>query len=71
MTRQRRLLSPVIRLRCAMTRQRRLLSPVIRLRCAMTRQVATDHKAFYVIASWEDGAQIYELVAPSVADRKT
>nr|XP_031363089.1 rho guanine nucleotide exchange factor 1 [Lonchura striata domestica] len=50
---------------------KRLLSPVIRLRCAMTRQVATDHKAFYVIASWEDGAQIYELVAPSVADRKT
>nr|XP_041568293.1 rho guanine nucleotide exchange factor 1 isoform X2 [Taeniopygia guttata] len=50
---------------------KRTLSPVIRLRCAMTRQVATDHKAFYVIASWEDGAQIYELVAPSVADRKT
>lgn len=30
-----------------------------------------DPKAFYVIVSWESGAQIYELGAPSVAERKT
>ncbi|XP_050195166.1 rho guanine nucleotide exchange factor 1, partial [Myiozetetes cayanensis] len=46
------------------------LSPVIRLRSAMTREVATDHKAFYVIISWDSGAQIYELVAQSAAERK-
>ncbi|NWT62767.1 ARHG1 factor, partial [Erythrocercus mccallii] len=49
---------------------KQMLSPVIRLRSAMTREVATDHKAFYVIISWENGAQIYELVAQSVSDRK-
>ncbi|XP_032940384.1 rho guanine nucleotide exchange factor 1, partial [Catharus ustulatus] len=49
---------------------KQMLSPVIRLRSAMTREVATDHKAFYVIVSWENGAQIYELVAQSVSDRK-
>ncbi|CAN8177192.1 unnamed protein product [Coccothraustes coccothraustes] len=50
---------------------KQMLSPVIRLRSAMTREVATDHKAFYVIVSWENGAQIYELVAQSSQDRKT
>ncbi|NXI87956.1 ARHG1 factor, partial [Rhipidura dahli] len=49
---------------------KQMLSPVIRLRSAMTREVATDHKAFYVIISWENGAQIYELVAQSVSERK-
>ncbi|NXE02828.1 ARHG1 factor, partial [Chaetorhynchus papuensis] len=49
---------------------KQMLSPVIRLRSAMTREVATDHKAFYVIVSWENGAQIYELVAQSVSERK-
>lgn len=29
-----------------------------------------DNKAFYVIFTWESGAQIYELVAQSVAERK-
>lgn len=29
-----------------------------------------DHKAFYVIISWENGAQIYELVAQTVSERK-
>uniref|UniRef100_A0A8V5GQX3 Uncharacterized protein n=1 Tax=Melopsittacus undulatus TaxID=13146 RepID=A0A8V5GQX3_MELUD len=48
----------------------RLLSPVIRLRAAMTRLVATDPKAFYVIVSWDSGAQIYELGAQTVAERK-
>ncbi|XP_024078553.1 rho guanine nucleotide exchange factor 1-like, partial [Terrapene carolina triunguis] len=36
----------------------------------MTREVATDRKAFYVIFSWENGAQIYELVAQTVSERK-
>ncbi|XP_062493933.1 rho guanine nucleotide exchange factor 1 [Pezoporus occidentalis] len=49
---------------------KRLLSPVLRLRAAMTRLVATDPKAFYVIISWDNGAQIYELGAQTVAERK-
>ncbi|XP_021239369.1 rho guanine nucleotide exchange factor 1 [Numida meleagris] len=49
---------------------RRLLSPIVPLRSAMARQVATDPRAFYVISSWEQGAQIYELGAASVAERK-
>ncbi|XP_071656604.1 rho guanine nucleotide exchange factor 1 isoform X2 [Patagioenas fasciata] len=50
---------------------RRTLSPVIRLRCAITRDVATDPRAFYVIVSWEGGAQIYELVAQTAAERRS
>ncbi|XP_039368366.1 LOW QUALITY PROTEIN: rho guanine nucleotide exchange factor 1 [Mauremys reevesii] len=50
---------------------RQLLSPIIKLSSAMTRDVATDRKAFYVIFSWEFGAQIYELVAQTVSERKT
>ncbi|XP_033014221.1 rho guanine nucleotide exchange factor 1 isoform X4 [Lacerta agilis] len=49
---------------------KQMLSPIIRLNSAMTREVATDIKAFYVIFSWEDGAQIYELVAQTVLERK-
>lgn len=30
----------------------------------------TDRKAFYVIFTWDSGAQIYELVAQSVGERK-
>ncbi|XP_050786418.1 rho guanine nucleotide exchange factor 1 isoform X2 [Gopherus flavomarginatus] len=49
---------------------RQVLSPIIKLSSAMTRDVATDRKAFYVIFSWEFGAQIYELVAQTVSERK-
>ncbi|XP_060131592.1 rho guanine nucleotide exchange factor 1 isoform X7 [Zootoca vivipara] len=49
---------------------KQMLSPIISLNSAMTREVATDIKAFYVIFSWEDGAQIYELVAQTVSERK-
>ncbi|KAM6033148.1 rho guanine nucleotide exchange factor 1 isoform 3-T3 [Theristicus caerulescens] len=49
---------------------KQMLSPIIKLSSAMTREVATDHKAFYVIISWENGAQIYELVAQTVSERK-
>uniref|UniRef100_A0A8C6XXA2 Rho guanine nucleotide exchange factor 1 n=1 Tax=Naja naja TaxID=35670 RepID=A0A8C6XXA2_NAJNA len=49
---------------------KQMLSPIIKLNSAMTREVATDNKAFYVIFSWENGAQIYELVAQTVSERK-
>ncbi|KAL1769587.1 rho guanine nucleotide exchange factor 1 isoform X1 [Sigmodon hispidus] len=47
-----------------------MLRPVLRLTSAMTREVATDHKAFYVIFTWEEEAQIYELVAQTSTERK-
>ncbi|CAK6977110.1 rho guanine nucleotide exchange factor 1b [Scomber scombrus] len=50
---------------------KQMLSPIIRLDSAFPREVATDRKAFYVIFTWDSGAQIYELVAQSVGDRKT
>lgn len=50
---------------------KQMLSPIIKLDSAFLREVATDRKAFYVIFTWDSGAQIYELVAQSVAERKT
>ncbi|XP_031241554.1 rho guanine nucleotide exchange factor 1 isoform X3 [Mastomys coucha] len=47
-----------------------MLRPVLRLTSAMTREVATDHKAFYVIFTWDHEAQIYELVAQTSSERK-
>nr|XP_005909050.2 PREDICTED: rho guanine nucleotide exchange factor 1 [Bos mutus] len=47
-----------------------MLRPVLRLTSAMTREVATDHKAFYVIFTWDQEAQIYELVAQTVSERR-
>ncbi|XP_038622901.1 LOW QUALITY PROTEIN: rho guanine nucleotide exchange factor 1 [Tachyglossus aculeatus] len=47
-----------------------MLRPVLRLTSAMTREVATDHKAFYVLFNWGKEAQIYELVAQTVSERK-
>ncbi|XP_049643185.1 rho guanine nucleotide exchange factor 1 [Suncus etruscus] len=47
-----------------------MLRPVLRLTSAMTRDVATDRKAFYVIFTWDQEAQIYELVAQTVSERK-
>nr|XP_043889486.1 rho guanine nucleotide exchange factor 1b isoform X2 [Solea senegalensis] len=49
---------------------KQMLSPVIKLDSVFLREVATDRKAFYVIFTWESGAQIYELVAQSVGERK-
>ncbi|XP_062841545.1 rho guanine nucleotide exchange factor 1b isoform X2 [Trichomycterus rosablanca] len=49
---------------------KQMLSPIIKLDSAFLREVATDRKAFYVIFTWDSGAQIYELVAQSVAERK-
>uniref|UniRef100_A0A6Q2ZBX9 Rho guanine nucleotide exchange factor (GEF) 1b n=1 Tax=Esox lucius TaxID=8010 RepID=A0A6Q2ZBX9_ESOLU len=50
---------------------KQMLSPIIKLDSAFLREVATDRKAFYVIFTWDSGAQIYELVAQSVGERKT
>ncbi|XP_035278095.1 rho guanine nucleotide exchange factor 1b isoform X3 [Anguilla anguilla] len=49
---------------------KQMLSPIIKLESAFLREVATDNKAFYVIFTWDSGAQIYELVAHSVVERK-
>ncbi|XP_019751656.1 rho guanine nucleotide exchange factor 1 isoform X3 [Hippocampus comes] len=49
---------------------KQMLSPIIKLDSAFLREVATDLKAFYVIFTWDSGAQIYELVAQSVGERK-
>ncbi|KAM4600489.1 rho guanine nucleotide exchange factor 1 isoform 3-T4 [Polymixia lowei] len=49
---------------------KQMLSPIIKLDSTFLREVATDRKAFYVISTWEKGAQIYELVAQSLGERK-
>uniref|UniRef100_A0A4W4H3K7 DH domain-containing protein n=1 Tax=Electrophorus electricus TaxID=8005 RepID=A0A4W4H3K7_ELEEL len=49
---------------------KQMLSPIIKLDSAFLRDVATDRKAFYVIFTWDSGAQIYELVSQTVADKK-
>ncbi|XP_029592767.1 rho guanine nucleotide exchange factor 1 isoform X4 [Salmo trutta] len=49
---------------------KQMLSPIIKLDSAFLREVATDRKAFYVIFTWDSGAQIYELVAQSVGERR-
>ncbi|KAL2084236.1 hypothetical protein ACEWY4_019754 [Coilia grayii] len=50
---------------------KQMLSPIIKLESAFLREVATDRKAFYVIFTWESGAQIYELVAQSMQERRS
>ncbi|XP_039536170.1 rho guanine nucleotide exchange factor 1b isoform X3 [Pimephales promelas] len=47
-----------------------MLSPIIKLESVFLRDVATDPKALYVIFTWDSGAQIYELVAQTVGERK-
>ncbi|XP_027866695.1 rho guanine nucleotide exchange factor 1 isoform X6 [Xiphophorus couchianus] len=49
---------------------KQMLSPIIKLDSVFLREVATDRKAFYVIFTWDSGAQIYELVAQSIAEMK-
>nr|XP_046256385.1 rho guanine nucleotide exchange factor 1b isoform X2 [Scatophagus argus] len=48
---------------------KQMLSPIIKLDSVFLREVATDRKAFYVIFTWDSGAQIYELVAQSFGER--
>ncbi|XP_059920116.1 rho guanine nucleotide exchange factor 1b isoform X4 [Gadus macrocephalus] len=50
---------------------KQMLSPIIKLNSVFLREVATDRKAFYVIFTWDSGAQIYELVAQSSGERNT
>ncbi|XP_056617991.1 rho guanine nucleotide exchange factor 1b isoform X4 [Triplophysa dalaica] len=49
---------------------KQMLSPIIKLQSVFLRDVATDPKALYVIFTWDSGAQIYELVAQTVGERK-
>ncbi|XP_069041386.1 rho guanine nucleotide exchange factor 1 isoform X2 [Lepisosteus oculatus] len=49
---------------------KQMLSPIIKLGSVFLRDVATDRKAFYVIFTWDSGAQIYELVAQTVSEMK-
>uniref|UniRef100_A0A3P8WE68 Rho guanine nucleotide exchange factor 12 n=1 Tax=Cynoglossus semilaevis TaxID=244447 RepID=A0A3P8WE68_CYNSE len=48
-----------------------IFSPIIKLNTVLVRSVATDNKSFFVLSMSENGAQIYELMAPTVADQKT
>ncbi|XP_061573178.1 rho guanine nucleotide exchange factor 1b isoform X2 [Cololabis saira] len=50
---------------------KQMLSPIIKLDSVFLREVATDRKAFYVIFTWDSGAQIYELVAGTVGEMRT
>ncbi|XP_074538913.1 rho guanine nucleotide exchange factor 1 isoform X2 [Halichoeres trimaculatus] len=49
---------------------KQMLSPIIKLDSVFLRDVATDRKAFYVIFTWDSGAQIYELVTQSLGEKK-
>ncbi|XP_062421358.1 rho guanine nucleotide exchange factor 1b [Pungitius pungitius] len=49
---------------------KQMLSPIIKLDSVFLRDVATDQKAFYVIFTWDSGAQIYELVAQTLGEKK-
>ncbi|XP_053736300.1 rho guanine nucleotide exchange factor 1b isoform X4 [Synchiropus splendidus] len=49
---------------------KQMLSPIIKLDSVFLREVATDRKAFYVIFTWDSGAQIYELRAQSIGERR-
>ncbi|XP_043116917.1 rho guanine nucleotide exchange factor 1b isoform X3 [Puntigrus tetrazona] len=49
---------------------KQMLSPIIKLESVFLRDVATDPKALYVIFTWESGAQIYELVAQTIGEKK-
>uniref|UniRef100_A0AAX7T635 Rho guanine nucleotide exchange factor (GEF) 12a n=1 Tax=Astatotilapia calliptera TaxID=8154 RepID=A0AAX7T635_ASTCA len=48
-----------------------IFSPIIKLNTVLVRSVATDNKSFFVLSMSENGAQIYELMAPTVSDQRT
>ncbi|XP_067102177.1 rho guanine nucleotide exchange factor 12 isoform X1 [Osmerus mordax] len=48
-----------------------IFSPVINLTTVLVRSVATDNKSFFVLSMSDNGAQIYELMAPTVSDQRT
>ncbi|XP_055022990.1 rho guanine nucleotide exchange factor 12 [Boleophthalmus pectinirostris] len=48
-----------------------IFSPIIKLSTVLVRSVATDNKSFFVLSMSDNGAQIYELMAPTVSDQRT
>lgn len=48
-----------------------IFSPIIKLNTVLVRSVATDNKSFFVLSMSDNGAQIYELMAPTVSDQRT
>ncbi|CAG6003549.1 unnamed protein product [Menidia menidia] len=48
-----------------------IFSPIIKLSTVLVRSVATDNRSFFVLSMSDNGAQIYELMAPTVSDQKT
>uniref|UniRef100_A0A3P8W7D7 Rho guanine nucleotide exchange factor 12-like n=1 Tax=Cynoglossus semilaevis TaxID=244447 RepID=A0A3P8W7D7_CYNSE len=47
-----------------------VFSPVIKLNTVLVRPVATNNKSFFVLSMSDNGAQIYELTAQTVSDRR-
>ncbi|XP_058482838.1 rho guanine nucleotide exchange factor 12 isoform X3 [Solea solea] len=47
-----------------------IFSPIIKLNTVLVRPVATENKAFFVLSMSDNGAQIYELMAQTVSDRR-
>nr|XP_033486890.1 rho guanine nucleotide exchange factor 12 isoform X2 [Epinephelus lanceolatus] len=50
---------------------KQIFSPIIKLNTVLVRSVATDNKSFFVLSMSDNGAQIYELMAPTVSDQRT
>lgn len=50
---------------------KKFLSPVIKFSSLLVRPVATNKRAFYLMNTTNSGAQLYELVASSQAERST
>ncbi|XP_055081785.1 rho guanine nucleotide exchange factor 12 isoform X1 [Periophthalmus magnuspinnatus] len=48
-----------------------IFSPIIKLSTVLVRSVATDNRSFFVLSMSDNGAQIYELMAPTVSDQRT
>ncbi|XP_048837433.1 rho guanine nucleotide exchange factor 12-like isoform X7 [Brienomyrus brachyistius] len=57
-------------LRCHSKNTKHIFSPVIKLSTVLVRSVATDNRSFFVLSMSENGAQIYELMAQSVLEKK-
>uniref|UniRef100_A0A3B3C7C1 Rho guanine nucleotide exchange factor 12 n=1 Tax=Oryzias melastigma TaxID=30732 RepID=A0A3B3C7C1_ORYME len=53
------------------TDNKQIFSPIIKLNSVLVRSVATDLKSFFILSMSDSGAQIYELMAPTVTDQKT
>ncbi|XP_008274538.1 rho guanine nucleotide exchange factor 12 isoform X3 [Stegastes partitus] len=49
---------------------KQIFSPIIKLNTVLVRSVATDNKSFFVLSMSDNGAQIYELMAPTVSDQR-